>query len=138
MRPNTISILFLFINGILNVARFQNCATLVDISKVQKRAVSRISLSLERTLLFQSCLQLCHSEVYPLVCLCVMCTDFAPTTTAKDVIASLASHHEPSETNYKYITSRNSVCADASHLQSLTLYSSLIKYSTSTTDSPRS
>ena len=58
--------------------------------------------------------------------------------TAKDVIASLASHHEPSETNYKYITSRNSVCADASHLQSLTLYSSLIKYSTSTTDSPRS
>ena len=106
VRPNTISILFLFINGILNVARFQNCATLVDISKVQKRAVSRISLSLERTLLFQSCLQLCHSEVYPLVCLCVMCTDFAPTTTAKDVIASLASH-----------------------LQTLTLYNSLIKYS---------
>ena len=88
VRPNTISILFLFINGILNVARFQNCATLVDISKVQKRAVSRISLFLERTLLFQSCLQLCHSEVYPLVCLCVMCTDFAHTTTA-----SLASYN---------------------------------------------
>ena len=88
VRPNTISILFLFINGILNVARFQNCATLVDISKVQKRAVSRISLSLERTLLFQSCLQLCHSEVDPLVCLCVMCTDFAHTTTA-----SLASYN---------------------------------------------
>ena len=67
VRPNTISILFLFINGILNVARFQNCATLVDILKVQKQAVSRISLFLERTLLFQSFLQLCHSEVYPLV-----------------------------------------------------------------------
>ena len=52
VRPNTISILFLFINGILNVARFQNCATLVDISKVQKRAVSRISLFLERTIMF--------------------------------------------------------------------------------------
>ena len=51
VRPNTISILFLFINGILNVARFQNCATLVDILKVQKQAVSRISLFLERTLL---------------------------------------------------------------------------------------
>ena len=53
VRPNTISILFLFINGILNVARFQNCATLVDILKVQKQAVSRFSLFLERTLLFQ-------------------------------------------------------------------------------------
>ena len=52
VRPNTISILFLFINGILNVARFQNCATLVDILKVQKQAVSRISLFLERTIMF--------------------------------------------------------------------------------------
>ena len=77
VRPNTISILFLFINGILNVARFQNCATLVDISKVQKRAASRISLSLERTLLFQSCLQLSFWCLSTSLC---NSTDITPTT----------------------------------------------------------
>ena len=44
VRPNTISILFLFIKGSLNVASFQNGATLVDILKVQKHEVSRILL----------------------------------------------------------------------------------------------